>query len=462
MPATERFPREAERHLIASAFVDPDWLHTARDLVRPEHFSEPALGQVWSAILSSTSPGEVTDEITLTNALRATGDLDAVGGPLAINELGSILIGPSPAVSRWQQAVLDGHRLRTLRDSLERVLKQADSNAFTADELLANAALAVQASETAAASVASRPPQRFDHKDLVAFDRASDPDCIFGMRYLGRGQSCMFIAGTGVGKSSFINGAACHWALGRDYFGFKPKCGPLRTLIVQSENCLGDTAEAYQDALAGMGIPLESQLAAEIGDRVAFFRESIRTGEAFGKVLRELILSHRADITVIDPMLGFSAVDVSKQDQLSHWLRGILQPIMLETKTCLFTVHHTNKPRPAGESALVNFDNLAYLGSGGAELANWHRSTLALIKDPTPEGEEEKPHYSLVAAKRGSRAGLKDDLGNFTRIIKLRHARQPGIIRWERRTDLDALPDPSPIERKGTAKAFGRGNLGHP
>lgn len=461
MPATERFPRDAERHLLAAAFHDPDWLATARELIKPEHFCEPAHGAVWQAIVSSTKAGEVTDEITLTAALRATSDLERVGGAPAVNDLGSLIIGPTPAVTRWQQAVLDGHRLRTLRDTLERVLKQADSGAFSADEIHATAAKAVET--TSAASLGFvRPPQRFLAKDLVSFDRNADPDCLFGMRYLGRGQSAMFIAGTGVGKSSFINGSACHWALGRDYFGFKPKTGPLRTLIVQSENCLGDTAEAYQDSLAGMGIPLDSQLADDIGDRVAFYRESVRTGEAFAKVLRELITSHRADITVIDPMLGFAGIDVSKQDQLSHWLRGILQPILIETGTCLLTVHHTNKPRPASESALVNFDNLAYLGAGGADLANWHRATLALLKDPTPEGEEEKPHYSLIAAKRGGRAGLKDDQGNFTRVVRIRHSKTPGIIRWERRTDLPLSPDGPAIERKGVATPSERRWGSHP
>lgn len=464
---THRFPIEAERGVIASAFFDADWLATARHELEPRHFCEPAHRALWQAILATHQEGLPADELSLLTFLQANGGADTVGGIAGINAVSGSLHGPTPNVARWQAQVLDGHRLRLIRESLERMASKADSDVATPEEIGREAA--ALADLATPRKKGDTGPQRFDFRDLAAFDRKADPDCLFGMRYLGRGQSCMFIAGTGVGKSSFINGAVSHWAIGRDYFGFKPKTGPLRSLVVQSENCLGDTAEAFQDALSGMGVALSSQLASDIGDRVAFYRESVRTGEAFGRVLRQLILDHKADIAVIDPMLGFSGCDVSKNDELSHWLRGILQPIMLETGVCLFTIHHTNKPRPASESALVNFDNLAYLGSGGAELANWHRSTIALLKDPTPEGEDEKPHYTLVAAKRGGRAGLKNDLGEFTRTVKLRHAREPGVVRWEKRPDAPdgwtadqtSRQNTPAIERKGTAKPL-RGAGGYP
>ena len=156
---------------------------------------------------------------------------------------------------------------------------------------------------------------------------------------------------------------------------------------------------------------------------------------------------------------------MTKNDQLSHWLRGILQPILIETKTLLFNVHHTNKPRPVSESAVLNFDNMAYLGGGGAELANWHRSTLSLFKDPTPEGEDEQPHYSLIAGKRGSRSGLTDSHGNFTRAVRLRHSRTPGVIRWERRTDDASLPSASHASQghpRGSHSKPSQGRGSHP
>ena len=60
---------------------------------------------------------------------------------------------------------------------------------------------------------------------------------------------------------------------------------------------------------------------------------------------------------------------------------------------------------------------------------------MVLQRDQTAEGQPEQPHFTLRLAKRGGRAGLKDANGDYTTAIPLRHAREPGVIRWERRTE---------------------------
>ena len=80
---------------------------------------------------------------------------------------------------------------------------------------------------------------------------------------------------------------------------------------------------------------------------------------------------------------------------------------------------------------------------------------MVLTKDPTAEGMEEQPFYTLRIPKRGGRAGLKDDLGNYTSSIPLRHAREQGRIAWERRSQSTvatqtAIPSPS----KGSPRRF--------
>jgi len=59
---------------------------------------------------------------------------------------------------------------------------------------------------------------------------------------------------------------------------------------------------------------------------------------------------------------------------------------------------------------------------------------MVLTKDPTAEGLDEQPFYTLRIPKRGGRAGLKDDQGNYTSSIPLRHSREQGRIAWERRS----------------------------
>ena len=161
---------------------------------------------------------------------------------------------------------------------------------------------------------------------------------------------------------------------------------------------------------------------------------------------------HKADCVWIDPILGFAGVDLSDQEAASHFLRHIIQPVLQDTGVILFSVHHTTKPAKDKSSSLAD---LAYAGSGSAELANWHRAVMVLTKDPTAEGMEEQPFYTLRIPKRGGRAGLKDDQGNYTSSIPLRHAREQGRIAWERRSQSTvatqtAIPSPS----KGSPRRF--------
>ena len=172
----------------------------------------------------------------------------------------------------------------------------------------------------------------------------------------------------------------------------------------------------------------------------------MKTGEAFGLLLRELVTRHKADLVWIDPILGFAGVDLSDQEAASHFLRHIIQPVLQDTGVILFSVHHTTKP--AKDKGATSLADLAYAGSGSAELANWHRAVMVLTKDPTLEGADEQPFYTLRIPKRGGRAGIKDAQGNYTTSVPLRHAREQGRIAWERReptltVQQDAVSSPA-------------------
>ena len=289
---------------------------------------------------------------------------------------------------------------------------------------------------------------------MVDADKETDPSCVLGNRFLCRGGSCLLVSQTGAGKSALVTHAALSLALapGHDFFGIRSRKGPLTSVIIQSENDEMDVAESIQGTLDGMGIPRGSQLVDQLGDRVFYYREAVKTGEAFGLLLRELVTRHKADCVWIDPILGFAGVDLSDQEAASHFLRHIIQPVLQDTGVILFSVHHTTKPAKDKSSSLAD---LAYAGSGSAELANWHRAVMVLTKDPTAEGMEEQPFYTLRIPKRGGRAGLKDDQGNYTSSIPLRHAREQGRIAWERRSQSTvatqtAIPSPS----KGSPRRF--------
>lgn len=451
-------PVDAERMLLASAFIDARWLTTARVDLTPLHFSEPKHQEIWQAILLTAPEAGTADEVSLIAHLSQSQRLDLAGGASTVSELGSMLMSPSQAVERWQKMVEDGARLRAIARAISQLHTMAESGQFTPAELSERAAAI--ASVTEERKKGDNGPQLMQWDDLLSFDKDNDPNAVLGHRWLCRGGSCLWVGGTGQGKSTLSVQAAITWALGRDLFGIKSRIGPLRSLVIGAENDLGDTAEQIHGCLAGLNIPHDSELMRQVRDRVVFYREAVRTGEDFGKLLRNLIVSHRADLVWVDPLLAYAGIDVTVQSEVSHFTRHILQPILQETGCILMAAHHTNKPTRVKEQTSMTLSELAYAYAGSAEFANWFRASAILTKDNVPEGQEERPYYHLRLAKRASRAGAKDAFGEYTTAIPIRHAKEHGVIRWDLRNDVESYQDTPPIERKGTAKPSGRSDLG--
>ena len=95
--------------------------------------------------------------------------------------------------------------------------------------------------------------EEFDIETMMNFDTLSDPNNILGNRWLCRGGSCLFVGQSGIGKSHrFALQAAVIWALGKPVFGVKP-VKPLKSLLIQAENDLGDVSEMLQGTAVWAG-----------------------------------------------------------------------------------------------------------------------------------------------------------------------------------------------------------------
>jgi hypothetical protein len=437
---------DAERHILAVSIAQglplPDGLI-------PSDFFEPTNQDIASAITALIDEGTTPDELTVSQRLRQ------LGSPVeafAVSDLSTTgqFIQPNPA---WSRAVIKALNLRKIAENSRAVLKVINEAGADPDAiLLAQEQLAK--SLTRRKGQGKETSQAFDFRTMVTSDKEQDPSCVLGNRFLCRGGSCLLVSQTGAGKSALVTHAALSLALapGHDFFGIKSRKGPLTSVIIQSENDEMDVAESIQGTLDGMGIARGSQIIDQLSDRVFYYREAVKTGEAFGVLLRELVTRHKADLVWIDPILGFAGVDLSDQEAASHFLRHIIQPVLQDTGVILFSVHHTTKPAKDKSTTLAD---LAYAGAGSAELANWHRAVMVLTKDPTAEGMEEQPFYTLRIPKRGGRAGLKDDQGNYTSAIPLRHAREQGRIAWERRSQSAvATQTPHSSPAKGSPRRF--------
>lgn len=263
-----------------------------------------------------------------------------------------------------------------------------------------------------------------DIDDLMAFVPTDDPNNVIGDRWLCKGASCIFVAPSGVGKSTLAAQASFTWALGRDLFGIKP-ARPLKSLVIQAENDLGDIAEQTQGVIKGMGLDMFDDLDdfETLKNNVKYVRDSIHTGKDFAHALNRLIDRHKPDLVWIDPLLSFIGGDLSRQDVCSHFLRNLLNPIAEATGVIFMIIHHTGKP-PKDSKAMSNWNSsdYAYLGNGSSELTNWARAVCVLQQ--VDEGM-----FQLMLAKRGGRAGALDMDGNRTQSVYLSQS-QDGSIRW--------------------------------
>jgi hypothetical protein len=411
----------AERHLLGVLLRDA--LPLPSDL-KPSDFFEPVHQDIYAAALSLAVDGVPADELTVSQRLReARSPVDAATVSLLVSDAGASTYRPEHVDLITDAALL-------------REASNAAHNATDPDTLLDHYARLADKRKGSKAK-ASHGPQRMDFDYLLTADRKNDPNNILGNRWLCKGGSLLIVGQSGTGKSSLMMQAAVHWALGRDFFGIKP-VKPLRSIILQAENDALDCGESLQDVVAGAY--LDSAEIAQLKEHLAIYRDTVSTGTTFTAALKALIIEHKADIVYVDPILSFSGIDVSDQEQASKFLRHDLAPILLETGAVLVAMHHTGKPKTSADKEGHTVADLAYAGLGSSEFTNYFREVAVLFRC---QGEE--PIYKFGLTKRRGRAGLKDSADQFKSEIYIRHAAQKGVIRWEySQPPSQSATDPAP------------------
>lgn len=254
----------------------------------------------------------------------------------------------------------------------------------------------------------------------------NDPTELLKYRYLCQGGGLLFNGPTGVGKSSLsVQSAAC-WCNLKPFFGIRPSKS-LSTVIIQAENDDGDVAEMRDGVCKGLGLTEE--------ERYNFFSNVFIysatkgvVGDRFCKELvRPLLDLHDPDLLMIDPMLSFVGGNVKEQEVVGNFLRASLNPVIFEHECGMIGYHHTNKPPTGKEKQAWANGELAYLGSGSAEWANWARAVLSL------QSLGKAGYYKLHAAKRGARLGWTDGEGQLLYERYIAWSRD-GSIYWREPT----------------------------
>jgi hypothetical protein len=406
---------DAEKYLLGVIIRDAGVLPP--DL-NASDFHEPVHQDVASAIKQLNLEKVNVDEITLLQKLKAhDSPVTAYQVNDMVNTVGFNLYNP-----KWAESIKHTSKLRKLHSLAKQLQKLTeDPNVNPSDvSLMGLTALeAIQADGNNKAYL----PQKMEISSLMEFDRHNDPDNLLGNRWLCKGGSMLFSGQAGSGKSALAMYAAVSWCLGKPFFGIKT-VKPLRTLIIQAENDAGDIAESLQDLIAGLAL---SEFEKDnLKSNMFIYREAVATGESFGRLLKELIHMHQIDIAYVDPMLAFAGIDISDQQETSHFLRGIIQPILNETGIALVMVHHTGKPKSKADKEGQTVQDAAYNYLGSSELANFFRESSYLVRCAG-----DLPVFKFGLTKRRNRAGMLDYYGNFAGEIYIRHSPVKGMIKWD-------------------------------
>jgi len=385
--------------------------------------------------------GSELDLITLQQRLKDNGELDQIGGIAYLNALQDAV--PSAAnLAYYLNIVVEKYELRRLIQTCSGVIDRVYQYTGELPQLLDEVGHDI--GRICRAKPVTGSVLGWD--EMMNLDTSQDANCILGYhndrttRYLCKGHSAWLIGPSGVGKSSLLFQMGTCFATGKDFHGIATAYGrPMRILIVQAENDDGDMAEMAKGIHEGLAMAMEDDLLELARRNIKVVSVTGKIGLQFCAWLRQEIEAFRADIVLVDPLLSFAGIDVSRQDQVSQFCRVWLGPVLQETGVVMIAAHHTGKPpRQDGKKPQAqSLTDLAYAGIGSSELVNWARAVMLL----QTAGDN---LYRLILAKRGKRACATNPDGSRTTSIWLRHAE--GRIFWEH------CDPPAESESKGKNK----------
>ncbi len=419
-----------EMSVCGTIISEPEQADSLVPQISPDMFMDPTCRAVARAIIQSHEQGQPVD---VESIFHAMGDkVDRLWFDDAID-----------AANEFSFA----HHANTLRDAANQRRKM---------EIARLIQDAVAAGDDAAELIQQLQQVGTDRRCIakvralssLCVDCADDPTELLKHRFLCRTGGLLLVGPTGIGKSSFILQGAVAWAAGCSHFGIIPKA-PMRCLIVQAENDDGDIAEMRDGVVSGMvesGI-ISGDRAEQALQRVFIARDVTSAGDGFGAALDRYISETKPDLVILDPAFSYLGGESNSAQDVGHFLRGVVNPVILKHHVGIIICHHTNKPLAGKEKSDWQAGDFAYLGAGSAEWANWARAVIAIrsIGSDTV--------FQLVAAKRGGRLRWDDEEGTRTTTRFIAHGTS-GIY-WRPVTGEEAMRGMS----RGGAKAHYSGHL---
>jgi hypothetical protein len=397
---------EAEEYLLSCCLLDgADVITRCADAgLTVSDFYLAAHAIAFGVINELHNDGRPVDPAVLAEELKRRKELDAVGGFAFITQISSRV----PTTAQAGYFIETVRELSTKRQLLRLAMRTAEDIHDTATSLELIDTLEAHLSSVRHRATINK------HRSLPDFKLPDEdgPDELLGHnRFLGRGDSCLIVSSSGMGKSSMTMIWAAHLALGWDFLGIPTK-RPSKSLIIQAEDSDGDIGELWFSIRHTMKLTGEQMEL--VRKNVIIIRDKTNRGDAFIATMRGYIARHKPDFVWLNPLHSFAGCKIEDAGEIGRFLREGLNKANRDESFCFMVVHHTPKPMTGKAVADKKWHDVMYDAAGSAELVNWARAVIVL-KPTDVEGE-----FDLVLAKRGRRAGVMQEVqGETTTFLQL-------------------------------------------
>lgn len=443
---------EAEEHLLSACMLDgSDVVAQCLDAgIGAQSFYDPNHAIIFGCITALNADGQPIEVSVIAQELKRSKQLEGIGGYAFLVQV-SGRVGTSAQASYHIKQV---HELSTQREII-RACQRAVEQAYNAPSIECLDTIDANMSEIRHRSEAAK-VKSFADMELPEED---GPNELIGRdRYLGRGDSCLIVSSSGMGKSSLSMIWAAHLALGRDFLGIATK-RPSKSVVFQAEDSDGDMGELWFSVKTVMKLTGEEL---EIVRRnVKVIREKVNRGDAFIAEMRAVCAKEKPDFVWLNPLHSFAGCKIEDATEIGRFLRNGLSKANRDDRWCYMIIHHTPKPMTGKAVADKKWHEFMYDAAGSAELVNYARGVITL-KPTEVEGE-----FHLILAKRGKRAGVmqetQGEVNTFLQpTIKIAIKQSgatimiPGrkrpfhLLNWELRV---AQPEAEPAPKKSKANA---------
>ena len=130
---------EAERSLLGCVLLDSGCLYRTLPLLRPHDFSLDSHRRIYHAIAELAESGKPVDDLTVTDALIAKGQLQAVGGVEYVGSLSDNVtseLARTAHVEHYAETILDKSRRRRTLASANALAAATEDPSVSTDECL--------------------------------------------------------------------------------------------------------------------------------------------------------------------------------------------------------------------------------------------------------------------------------------------------------------------------------------